>query len=223
MKLGVIYITTNIINGKKYIGSDSNNDKYYLGSGVNLKKAIKKYGRDNFKKSILCECPKEYLREMEEYYCNYYNVQFSSLFYNCTNKGLGSIHGSPHKKTSKEVFQYDLNGNFITKYNSYTEALNSTGFKELGNHLSGKQKTCRGYIFLYDTQPRNIPPHSLKRTSSPYITQMDDHGEILNTFNSIWDAGKIFKCTGGGNGCGNIRNSIRKGVKAFGYYWKEKI
>ena len=48
----VIYCTTNLINGKKYIGSDTNNNPYYLGSGVSIIKAIKKYGRNNFKKEI---------------------------------------------------------------------------------------------------------------------------------------------------------------------------
>jgi len=37
----VIYKTTNLINGKQYIGSDSNNNPNYLGSGTFLIKAIK--------------------------------------------------------------------------------------------------------------------------------------------------------------------------------------
>lgn len=53
--LFVIYKTTNIVNGKFYIGKhvmrDLNDD--YLGSGLNLQKAIKKYGRKNFSRSIL--------------------------------------------------------------------------------------------------------------------------------------------------------------------------
>ena len=45
---GFIYITTNHINGKKYIGQRKYDKqgkwKEYLGSGVVLSKAIKKYG-----------------------------------------------------------------------------------------------------------------------------------------------------------------------------------
>jgi group I intron endonuclease len=52
----IIYKTTNIINGKYYIGQDSNNNQDYLGSGVILNKAIKKYGRSCFKKEIIEYC-----------------------------------------------------------------------------------------------------------------------------------------------------------------------
>lgn len=50
-----IYKTTNIINNKIYIGIHATNNlkNRYLGSGVNLTKAIKKYGRDKFVKEIL--------------------------------------------------------------------------------------------------------------------------------------------------------------------------
>jgi hypothetical protein len=50
-----IYKTTNLINGKIYIGKHQTKkiDDAYLGSGVSLIQAIKKYGKENFKKEIL--------------------------------------------------------------------------------------------------------------------------------------------------------------------------
>jgi hypothetical protein len=50
-----IYKTTNLKNGKFYIGmhSTSNLNDGYLGSGNKLRRAIRKYGVDNFKFEIL--------------------------------------------------------------------------------------------------------------------------------------------------------------------------
>lgn len=50
-----VYKTTNLINQKIYIGKHSTQDidDDYLGSGFHLKRAILKYGKNNFKKEIL--------------------------------------------------------------------------------------------------------------------------------------------------------------------------
>ena len=50
-----VFVTTNMFDGKKYIGqhkTDIMNDTW-LGSGKLLKNAIKRHGRKNFKKKVL--------------------------------------------------------------------------------------------------------------------------------------------------------------------------
>jgi len=59
----ILYKTTNLLNNKTYIGihrTDNLKDGY-LGSGLALKNAIKKYGKENFKREIL-----EFLDSYEE-------------------------------------------------------------------------------------------------------------------------------------------------------------
>jgi group I intron endonuclease len=55
-KFNFVYITTNLINGKQYVGDHSTDnlekDKY-LGSGIRFIKSINFYGKENFKREIL--------------------------------------------------------------------------------------------------------------------------------------------------------------------------
>ena len=87
-----IYITTNNINNKKYIGQHYGllNDNYF-GSGALIKKAIEKYGKENFKKEII-EIVNNYdeLNEREKYWINFYDAVNSEKFYNIATGGLNS-------------------------------------------------------------------------------------------------------------------------------------
>ena len=55
-KIILSYITINLINGKQYVGSHSTHDinDSYLGSGRLMLKAIKKYGKENFNREVVC-------------------------------------------------------------------------------------------------------------------------------------------------------------------------
>lgn len=72
---GVIYCTINLINGHIYIGKELHPKESYLGSGYLLtKRAIPKYGRENFKKYIIDWTAKSdnELKELERKYISLY-------------------------------------------------------------------------------------------------------------------------------------------------------
>lgn len=86
----VIYESINLINGKRYIGKDKHNDPKYLGSGKLLNKAIKKYGRENFIKTILEQCEsEEHMSERERHWIRITNAQNSDTYYNIGEGGNG--------------------------------------------------------------------------------------------------------------------------------------
>lgn len=89
---GFIYITTNLINGKKYIGKKKYNKKAdnYLGSGKHLKNAIKKYGKENFTRDIIAiGYNANDLNELEIYYIDKYDAANSQDYYNIASGGEG--------------------------------------------------------------------------------------------------------------------------------------
>lgn len=86
-----IYLTTNLINNKKYIGQhDGLIDDTYIGSEIHLLRAVKKYGKENFKKEILqtCDTQKE-LDEAEKHWISFYDAVNDKNFYNIADGGLG--------------------------------------------------------------------------------------------------------------------------------------
>jgi group I intron endonuclease len=85
---GVVYRTTNLRNGKWYIGKDETNNPKYLGSEISLAREIAKYGESAFVKEILCYASsveelsileKKYIEELKAYKdTNSYNVSDQS-------------------------------------------------------------------------------------------------------------------------------------------------
>lgn len=155
---GYIYITTNNVNGKKYIGQKTS-DKFlgnkYLGSGEALQLAITKYGKDNFSVKMIESCNSRHeLNIREAYYIKYYNAVIDDNFYNMKEGGHGgSIKGmTHHSEAHKQYMSIRMSGKNNPNYGAGTNhwtiesrrrvsAANSgSGNPNYGNHVKDTTK-----------------------------------------------------------------------------------
>jgi len=100
---GFIYLTINMINGKKYIGQRifKINWQWYVGSGTVLKQAIKKYGRNNFSREIIAIAySKDELNKLEIDIIKNHNAVESNDYYNISHGG-GSPAGVHRSEETK--------------------------------------------------------------------------------------------------------------------------
>jgi len=96
---GYIYVTTNLVNHKKYLGQHFTNsvNANYLGSGKLLLKAIKKYGKANFvSEPIDYALNKEELDQKEMWWIDFLGCTDSKDWYNVTVGGEGVGGGKNH-------------------------------------------------------------------------------------------------------------------------------
>jgi group I intron endonuclease len=99
----IIYKTTNIINGKFYIGKHKVSEKYdhlYLGSGHQIVAAIKKYGKENFIRETLYEFIDE--NECIKKEAEIVNNELISNPY-CYNIATGGDAGKSHSTNTKKM------------------------------------------------------------------------------------------------------------------------
>ena len=208
---GFIYITTNLVNGKRYIGQRKFSDGWttYLGSGKRFKKSLKKYGRKNFVRSIVdIGYSREELNSKEMNLIKFLNAVDSRDFYNISEGG--EIKGASGEnaywynknlpkemiekanlKRYKPVYQFDLSWNFIKRYESVTQAakenhLSKQGISKSCNDCS---KTCGGYFWSYN-DTIGVRQYDPTKNHPPYkIYQYDYDGKkLINIYASAKEA-----------------------------------
>ena len=131
--MAYVYLITNNINNKKYIGSSRKNtiDPQYYGSGRKIKNALKKYGKENFTREILWEGEGD-PRNIESFYLEKYNAASNPLFYNMTNDARGN---TLHKEKTKITVSEKLTGRKFSK-----EICEKISKAKLGSTTSKKGK-----------------------------------------------------------------------------------
>lgn len=111
----VIYKIINLVNNKIYIGKNLHNNPNYLGSGFLIKRAIKKYGKENFKKEIIEVCDKEKANEREVYWIKKLNSTDLKIGYNITEGGTGGDNFSNNPR--KEEIRHEMKERFTGEKN----------------------------------------------------------------------------------------------------------
>lgn len=136
------------------------------------------------------------------------------------NHGARSYIETPNlSKKSKEVYQCDLDGNFIETFPSVREAEKVTGIGHSHIHgcLNGTYKTAGGYIFVYpkDFPIKDIESHK-KKVKGHKVAQVDKNtGEIIAVYDRMTDAAKVVGGTHKG-----IHKVIDKPTRtAYGFKW----
>lgn len=101
------YRVDNLVNGRYYIGkrscSGDPEDDPYLGSGKNIRRAVKRYGPENFRKTVLAE----FDTEEEAYLCEAELVTRDTLLdpmcYNICLGGIGGQQGTVYLHRGEEM------------------------------------------------------------------------------------------------------------------------
>ena len=110
MRQHYIYLTTNTINGMKYIGKHFGDlVDTFLGSGKLLKADIAKYGKEHFQKSILYISNDDLENsEKEKQFIALYNAVSNPLFYNIHEGGSGGNTTAGYSLEEKEALRRKL-------------------------------------------------------------------------------------------------------------------
>lgn len=206
-----IYKTTNLINGKIYIGKSTKNNKNYLGSGRTLLKAIKKYGRENFKREIIENDINDIilLNLREIYWIEYYNSRNKKIGYNITKGGeflIGTnlikqengMYGRNHTEESKRIMSLHRTGIPVSDEFKLKASTNSSGSRnpnfgvmateekkiKLSNGRQGKKSRNKSSLYVGVTRIANNKWRAK-------ITQRKKYYD-LGIYNSEEDAGLAY-------------------------------
>lgn len=163
MKIYTIYKTICKSNGKIYVGQHKTKEinDGYLGSGKLIRRAISKYGIDDFEKQILEVVETfEEATIKEEYYIQLYDSTNPDIGYNITKYAWG---GQPHTdesklKISRKLFGRKLSEQTKQKMSKPKAPFSDEHKKNMAESRKGKSwyhnpLTLEAKTFIPNTQP----------------------------------------------------------------------
>lgn len=221
-----VYVHTNKINGKKYVGITSQKPNRRWGcNGDGYKsqmfyKAIQKYGWDNFDHEILyTDLDKNTAGAIEMDLIERYKTNVPEYGYNL------SIGGDYNGNVFMPVDQYSLNGELLHSFASIKDACLATNANEssISSCCVGRIQSSFGYIWRrkgepFDKYDTNITCTYDENGNVHYgkpVNQYSVYGKYINTYPSIREADKFLNISSGVSDVCNKRSRT-----AGGYVWR---
>lgn len=222
----IVYLTTNVINNKIYVGvhgtSDSTIFDGYIGNSINIftsnpelknpkipfHKAVKKYGYSAFKRAIIKVFDnKQDALDLEAEIVNEEFIKRDDT-YNIT------LGGGMPPLVSKIVYQYDFDGNFIKEWNSLTEAGKSLNVSSssIGKAALFKRTSSNSFWSFYKFTKLDITEYKKYSPEKP-VHIYNEFGIYEKSFNSMSECSKFLE-----DNISHIQRSIKTGIKTKGYY-----
>lgn len=198
----IVYLTTNIVNNKIYIGVHKTNNSLvfdgYIGNGVFVNSpktyqkcstafqcAVAKYGPDKFIRKTLSS-----FKTLEE--ALLLEAQLVTKdFIKRTDVYNTTVGGGIPPYLSKQIYQYDLNGNFIKEWDSIKSITTYFGVNKdrIRMVIDGKRSFERSYWSeeYFDT----LDITTYRPSARGSIRQYNTSGIYLNTFKNTTEASKL--------------------------------
>lgn len=226
----IVYITTNTVNNKIYIGVHKTQtpDKFdgCLGCGVKIndrhsymfsrtpfEAAVNKYGPSKFIRKTLKTFDKlEDALDLEKQLVDSEFIRRKDTY----NVALG---GGLPKPTTKTIYQYSLNGEFITEWNSIVDA--SIKYK-CSSSCIGKAIFDRtpslGYLWTdYKYEHIDLSTFHIDENKTKCYTYSAE-GKFIKEYKSIHDCAKEIETT-----AGNVANAIKGKYLIYKTYYVSDI
>lgn len=182
MKFGKIYLITNDVNLKVYVGQTIQTlNKRFNGHccysksdrsiNMYIKRAIHKYGRDKFHIQLIEECPVNILDEREKYWINFYNSYNTG--YNLTLGGQDSNYFNINKL--ENIIDIKKFEQYILEFKPLVS--------EVANHF-GISK-CSVYNLIKRINNPNLILNSYNPRKGKTIEDIDKE-ELINLYKEGW-------------------------------------
>lgn len=200
----IVYLTTNLINKKIYIGvheCKENEKSFYIGNGVyntqpstymhpktKFQAAVKKYGPKNFKRVTI----KEFNNEDDAYFLESELVDKEFLkrpdVYNMVLGGKGGDIAN----NARPCYQYNLNGEFIGEYVSQAKAADAVGRvpSTIRYAIINKIKAAN-FFWSYDKIEKLDLSEFKTIDNRICIYQYSENGMYDCCYESVSDAGRV--------------------------------
>lgn len=239
----IVYCTTNLKNGKVYIGVHKTQTPYefdgYLGCGIKVptktdkpfkvlnpdtpfKRAINKYGYKSFYRTILS------VFETEEEAYNLEERIVNTEFIKSKNSYNVAVGGNKPQAPTRVVLQYSIDGKYIKQWESITEAGNilAVGVPDIIASCVEKQISAGGFVWRYSDSSdykeqiivRGCVPSNKGDINAIPVVQYSKSGYRMRRFVSIAEAAMHLHIPSQNISacCNNYMNNKSSG----GYQWR---
>jgi len=215
------------------------NIPFYVGKTKNSPKKREREHKNKLQnKNIILETLDEVPNQEWKFWEKYYISLFKSWGFKLINKnngGGGSTFRSEEMKNKlsqqrkgkkpinieKSILQFDLEGNFIKKWVSYTQAYNIFKNQGISKAARGEHLQASNYIWCYEkdyTHEFILDKINKIKNSTIPVLQFDANMNLINEYSSIQSASKSLNKKSAA-----ICECCKKKRKtAYGFIWKYK-